>query len=70
MEEGSPLAVYTRRQAEALAFYQQVRSRLAEARRLPSGLKHTLVTRGEGGRLDISYKPVTITKFQPKERVY
>ena len=33
-------------------------------------LKHTLVTRGEGGRLDISYKPVTITKFQPKERVY
>ena len=33
-------------------------------------LKHTLVTRGEDGRLDISYKPVTITRFQPKERVY
>ena len=33
-------------------------------------LKHTLVTRGEGGDLAISYKPVTITKFQPKERVY
>jgi succinate dehydrogenase / fumarate reductase flavoprotein subunit len=33
-------------------------------------LKHTLVTRGEGGELTISYKPVTITKFQPKERVY
>jgi succinate dehydrogenase / fumarate reductase flavoprotein subunit len=33
-------------------------------------LKHTLVTRGEGGALDITYKPVTITKFQPKERVY
>ncbi|HEV2733895.1 MAG TPA: FAD-binding protein, partial [Longimicrobiaceae bacterium] len=33
-------------------------------------LKHTMVTRGEDGRLDISYKPVTITKFQPKERVY
>ena len=33
-------------------------------------LKHTLVTRGEGGGLDISYKPVTITRFQPKERVY
>ncbi|MEW5931275.1 MAG: succinate dehydrogenase flavoprotein subunit [Gemmatimonadota bacterium] len=33
-------------------------------------LKHTLVTRGEDGSLDISYKPVTITKFQPKERVY
>jgi succinate dehydrogenase / fumarate reductase, flavoprotein subunit len=33
-------------------------------------LKHTLVTRGDDGALDISYKPVTITKFQPKERVY
>jgi succinate dehydrogenase / fumarate reductase flavoprotein subunit len=33
-------------------------------------LKHTMVTRGEDGTLDISYKPVTITKFQPKERVY
>jgi succinate dehydrogenase / fumarate reductase flavoprotein subunit len=33
-------------------------------------LKHTLVTRGEGGALSITYKPVTITQFQPKERVY
>ncbi|MET0399899.1 MAG: succinate dehydrogenase flavoprotein subunit [Longimicrobiaceae bacterium] len=33
-------------------------------------LKHTLVTRGDDGTLDIAYKPVTITKFQPKERVY
>ncbi|HEV2148165.1 MAG TPA: succinate dehydrogenase flavoprotein subunit [Longimicrobiaceae bacterium] len=33
-------------------------------------LKHTLVTLGDGGELDISYKPVTITRFQPKERVY
>ncbi len=33
-------------------------------------LKHTLVTRDDAGKLDISYKPATITKFQPKERVY
>jgi succinate dehydrogenase / fumarate reductase flavoprotein subunit len=33
-------------------------------------LKHTLVTRQPDGSLDISYKPVVITKFQPKERVY
>jgi len=33
-------------------------------------LKHTLVNRSDDGKLDISYKPVTITKFQPKERVY
>jgi succinate dehydrogenase / fumarate reductase flavoprotein subunit len=33
-------------------------------------LKHTLVTRGDDGTLSIDYKPVTITKFQPKERVY
>ena len=33
-------------------------------------LKHTLVTRGGDGELSITYKPVTITKFQPKERVY
>jgi succinate dehydrogenase / fumarate reductase flavoprotein subunit len=32
-------------------------------------LKHTLVTRGESGPR-ISYKPVTITKFEPKPRVY
>ncbi|HET7231061.1 MAG TPA: succinate dehydrogenase flavoprotein subunit [Longimicrobium sp.] len=33
-------------------------------------LKHTLVNRADDGSLSISYKPVTITKFQPKERVY
>jgi succinate dehydrogenase / fumarate reductase flavoprotein subunit len=33
-------------------------------------LKHTLVTRSGDGALSIDYKPVTITKFQPKERVY
>ncbi|MBV9773945.1 MAG: succinate dehydrogenase flavoprotein subunit [Gemmatimonadetes bacterium] len=33
-------------------------------------LKHTLVTRSDEGALDITYKPVTITRFQPKERVY
>jgi succinate dehydrogenase flavoprotein subunit len=33
-------------------------------------LKHTLVTKQADGSLDISYKPVVITKFQPKERVY
>ncbi|HEX5726870.1 MAG TPA: FAD-binding protein, partial [Longimicrobiaceae bacterium] len=33
-------------------------------------LKHTLVARQGDGSLAISYKPVTITRFQPKERVY
>jgi succinate dehydrogenase / fumarate reductase flavoprotein subunit len=33
-------------------------------------LKHTLVNRGGDGSLSITYKPVTITRFQPKERVY
>jgi len=33
-------------------------------------LKHTLVTRSEDGKLAIDYKPVVITQFQPKERVY
>ncbi|MCX7623935.1 MAG: succinate dehydrogenase flavoprotein subunit [Thermomicrobium sp.] len=32
-------------------------------------LKHTLITRTSGG-LQLSYKPVVITRFQPKERVY
>ncbi len=32
-------------------------------------LKHTLVTRTSGG-LELSYKPVVITRFQPKERTY
>ena len=32
-------------------------------------LKHTLAYRAEGGP-DLRYKPVTITKFQPKPRTY
>ena len=32
-------------------------------------LKHTLVTKVDG-EIKICYKPVTITKYQPKERVY
>ncbi len=35
-----------------------------------SWLKHTLVTRGEDGSLQLSYKPVVITQWQPKERKY
>jgi succinate dehydrogenase / fumarate reductase, flavoprotein subunit len=33
-------------------------------------LKHSLAYQGEDGSIDIRYKPVTITRFQPKERVY
>jgi succinate dehydrogenase / fumarate reductase, flavoprotein subunit len=33
-------------------------------------LKHTLASFDEGGDVRIDYKPVTITQFQPKERVY
>jgi succinate dehydrogenase / fumarate reductase flavoprotein subunit len=33
-------------------------------------LKHTLTTRVGDGPIDITYKPVTIGQFQPKERVY
>jgi succinate dehydrogenase / fumarate reductase, flavoprotein subunit len=33
-------------------------------------MKHTLATLDPAGEVTISYKPVTITKFQPKERVY
>jgi succinate dehydrogenase / fumarate reductase flavoprotein subunit len=32
-------------------------------------LKHTLVW-SKDGKLEIGYKPVVITKYQPKERVY
>jgi len=32
-------------------------------------LKHTLI-KNKDGKLDIAYKPVVITKYQPKERVY
>jgi len=32
-------------------------------------LKHTLI-RETGNGVEISYKPVTITRFQPKARVY
>jgi len=33
-------------------------------------LKHTLAYRTDDGGIDIKYKPVIITKFEPKERVY
>jgi succinate dehydrogenase / fumarate reductase, flavoprotein subunit len=33
-------------------------------------LKHTLAYRDDSGQIDLRYKPVTIKKFQPKERVY
>jgi succinate dehydrogenase / fumarate reductase flavoprotein subunit len=34
-------------------------------------MKHTLTTRAaEGASIEITYKPVTLTKFEPKERVY
>jgi succinate dehydrogenase / fumarate reductase flavoprotein subunit len=33
-------------------------------------LKHSLVSLGPDGNVEISYKPVTIKDFQPKERVY
>jgi len=32
-------------------------------------LKHTLATKSQSG-IDLRYKPVMITRFQPKERVY
>ena len=35
----------------------------------PNWLKHTLVYKGENG-IELKYKPVTITKFEPKERKY
>jgi succinate dehydrogenase / fumarate reductase flavoprotein subunit len=33
-------------------------------------LKHTLAWRQPDGKIDLKYKPVVITRFQPKERVY
>ncbi len=33
-------------------------------------LKHTLAYRTEDGGIELRYKPVVITKFEPKERVY
>ena len=34
-------------------------------------MKHTLTTRAaEGAPIETTYKPVTLTKFEPKERVY
>ncbi|MGQ0549729.1 MAG: succinate dehydrogenase/fumarate reductase flavoprotein subunit, partial [Armatimonadota bacterium] len=33
-------------------------------------LKHTLISRQPDGRLEFRYKPVVITRFQPKERKY
>jgi succinate dehydrogenase / fumarate reductase flavoprotein subunit len=32
-------------------------------------LRHTLAWQ-RNGKIDLAYKPVTITRFQPKERVY
>ena len=40
-----------------------------ESRDDANWLKHTFVTQRDG-QMDITYKPVTITQFQPKERVY
>jgi len=33
-------------------------------------LSHSLATKGAHGAVELDYKPVTITKFQPKPRVY
>ena len=33
-------------------------------------LKHTLISKLSSGEVKINYKPVAITKYQPKERVY
>ena len=33
-------------------------------------LKHTFATRSAGDEISMTYKPVTITKFEPKARVY
>lgn len=33
-------------------------------------LTHSLATQGTDDRVELAYKPVTITKFQPKPRVY
>ena len=33
-------------------------------------LTHSLATKGADGSVELDYKPVTITKFQPKPRVY
>jgi succinate dehydrogenase / fumarate reductase flavoprotein subunit len=33
-------------------------------------LKHTFATMDEKGRIELKYQPVTITRFQPKARVY
>jgi succinate dehydrogenase / fumarate reductase flavoprotein subunit len=41
-----------------------------ESRNDAEWMKHTLTTRTSEGGIDITYKPVTLTKFEPKERVY
>ena len=33
-------------------------------------LKHSFATRAAAGAVDLTYKPVTITKFEPKARTY
>jgi succinate dehydrogenase / fumarate reductase flavoprotein subunit len=41
-----------------------------ESRNDAEWMKHTLTTRTADGGIDITYKPVVLTKFEPKERVY
>ena len=41
-----------------------------ETRNDADWLKHTLIRRGTDGGYEISYKPVVITDFEPKERKY
>ena len=33
-------------------------------------LKHTFATMDEYGKIELKYQPVTITRFEPKARVY
>jgi len=33
-------------------------------------LKHTFATKDTSGHISLDYKPATITKYQPKKRVY
>jgi succinate dehydrogenase / fumarate reductase flavoprotein subunit len=33
-------------------------------------MRHTLTTLDENGRVQLDWKPVTVTKWQPQERTY